>query len=510
MLQAAATNFTKALTDIVQRLIADEFDRRSVVAVPLAIEGEPKQTSEEVNAVAAVEQAVSDAPRPEQQRSEVTVLLWSSEITAYMGNDSWMSRTQALAKVWRRTHEASYRDTHEKWLLRGQKPLHVTSKQVLAVGAGLGPRGGNTKPRYSADPFVGVQSAADVEKFRRTRSQKDLSRLYRGKGKLLEEETALLFEREIGQPVELRNAGVFWDATTAAGQGGLRPLQSVRPPGPILAPGPYNILGEVDGCLLQPPFANVPVEFKLRMGAQGVSNSIPFKDIVQVQSYMEMLDAERALHVQRAFGTSTVVSTIVERDRDLWTSKILPAIEEFVCDVRKLLRGCYGDEELRHTVLRSVESSKAPPLQEASAIFWHEEEPKEKMGVDHATATSPILAYLPDVPCIPREDLAPQTETRREEPPFKLWHKSADVHLAVRAETVSRQRRSQQKRPLDMDTDISVELTAVEKEKNKKKRQIPTPAFLVPSAIAMANYNLRSNSQFTSSRKRKVKEISQH
>ena len=406
MLQAAALEVAKTMTDFVQLLVAEEISRfreefqsqqqklsnLAPSSASVAVTAEDAGTVEPTLLTLAALALPSDLPSSPNTEiatepstsaaaNEVTVLLWSSEITAYMGNDAWLSRTQALARVWKRTHEPSFRDAHSSWQLRGQCPLLHAS-----VGA--------QERARAKDPFLGVQTAADVEKFRSTQPQRDVSKLYREKGKLLEEETALLLEKELGQNVELRNAGVFWQPTAAKG---LRPLFSKRPPGPIVTPGPYTILGEVDGCLLQEPFQNVPVEFKLRMGAHGVSNSIPFKDIVQVQSYMEMLDAERSLHVQRAFGTAKVTTTIIERDRDLWANKIQPAIEEFVCDIRRLLRGCFADDDFRHTVFRSVEPSRPQSRRAvATANLWgYDEEgsvvdqmPRPARGVH----TSPILS----------------------------------------------------------------------------------------------------------------------
>jgi hypothetical protein len=351
MLHAAATELTKTVLDAVQRMVEEEVKRRL----------EPTQGTAEVGCGAP-----SVSPIPVQSaRNEVTVVLWSSEIASYLNADSWQTRTQALGKVWKRTHECSFRDAREKWLLRGQKPMFVTSKHVMAeaeavtataTASGSAPA---RKRRYAADPFVGVQTAADVERFRLEKSAKDVLNLYKTKGKLLEDDTARLFEKVIGQPVEHRNAGVIWES----GYSGIRRPLTVRPAGPIVDPGPYVVMGELDGCLVTPPFENVPVEFKLRMGSQGVSATIPYRDILQVQSYMEIMGADRALHVQRSFGSPTVMTTTVEKDQEMWDTKIAPGMEAFVCDVRKLLRGSLADEEFRHVVLSAVETTIAlPPI----------------------------------------------------------------------------------------------------------------------------------------------------
>lgn len=350
MIHAAATELTKTVLDAVQRMVEDEVKRRMMQ--PATSASEP-----------ALE---ADAPQPAPARSEATVVLWSSEIASYMNADSWQTRVQALGKVWKRTHECSFRDAREKWLLRGQKPMFVTNKQLLAEAtAAADPDTEVKKKKYAVDPYVGVQTAADVEKFKLEKSSREVLNLYKTKGKLLEEDTARLFEKVIGQPVDHRNAGVIWEP----GFSGLRRTLSVRPAGPIVDPGPFVIMGELDGCLLQPPFENVPVEFKLRMGSKGISDTIPYRDILQVQSYMEIMGADKALHVQRAFGSQAVITTTVEKDQHMWDTKICPAIEGFVCDVRKLLRGSLADEEFRHVVLAAVETAvPLPPIMKTRVL----------------------------------------------------------------------------------------------------------------------------------------------
>lgn len=323
MLQAAATDLTKVIMESVKTMVDAEVKRQLGSAVPV--------------------------PRS----AEVTVVLWSSEIAAYLGDDAWLSRPQILAKVWKRSHEGSYRDAHDKWLLRGKKPLRLTNKQILSEGLGEMLAASTCSTKQSTDPYLKVQTSEDVERFRKDHSQKEVLKLYRTKGKLLEEETSQLFAESINQPVSLRNAAVLWDPSLNAGE--LRQDPSVRPLGPILTPGPYVITGEMDACLTSPPFVNTPVEFKLRMS--GIPSSVPFRDIVQLHSYMAMMGSKKGFLVQRAFGSAAVDTTILDWDEELWCGKILPAVETIVCDVRKLLRGSLADEELRHQVFSSSETA---------------------------------------------------------------------------------------------------------------------------------------------------------
>ncbi len=350
MLQAATAALAESVATAIQAMVDEELTRRreagnDAAAVPVPV-------------------PVSN-PNPNPVRNEPTVTLWSSEIGAYMGRDTWTSKLQALAKVWRRTHEPSYREAHVLWLARGQKPLRVTSKQVMAAllrddETDVG--GGGDKKRKRCMPsnkYFKVQTVADVVDFRARQTPKDVLALYKEKGVLLEEDTAQLFSRITGHAVEMRNAGVTWSPDGSVGA--LRECPSVRPVGPILDPGAYTIVGEVDGVLCAPPpHGNTPVEIKVRMC--GIPATIPFKDVAQVHSYMAMLGATQAFHVQRAFATDEVKTTTVQWNAALWDKEITPALEAFVCDVRKLLRGALSDEQLRHDVFASVETIPAPPM----------------------------------------------------------------------------------------------------------------------------------------------------
>lgn len=327
MLQAAAADLTQVIMESVRQMVEAEVKRHLDAATPVP-----------------------------PSRNEATVVLWSSELAAYMDTDPWQTRLAVLAKVWRRSHEGSYRSARESWLARGKRPLHVTSKHVMASN---GEKAAASTPptRVYTDPYVRIQTPADVSTFRAERPAKDVLKLYRTKGKLLEEETALLFSESIQQPVGLRNAAVIWQPVGS--NSGLRTEPSVRALGPIVTPGPYVLQGEIDACLTQPPFANVPVEFKLRM--TGIPSTIPLRDIAQLHSYMAMMGSSRGFLVQRAFGSDAVDASIVQWDEALWTGKIVPAMEAVVCDTRRLMRGAIIDEELRHTVLLAAETCAPPP-----------------------------------------------------------------------------------------------------------------------------------------------------
>lgn len=294
-------------------------------------------------------------------KNEPVIKLWPAEVAAYLGKDSRMSRDEALAAVWRRTHETSMHKVHKEWVGRGMTPKRVTQADVEACVVGEGRDGGGPVTPHVSRPakFSHILTKEDMRQFCADQgtSKASIQSMYLEKGRTSEDETAALLSKVMKQDLALRNSASYW--RPGVGAVAMDRAHEVRRPGPITDPGPYAFMGEVDGWLTEEPYKDVIVEIKTRMN--GIPDAIPIKDILQVQTYMMMHDKERALHVQRAFATSVVVVNEIKRNKELWASTVEPAIVQFVCDVRKLLRGSVEDELIRHRVLSAVERS-SPPL----------------------------------------------------------------------------------------------------------------------------------------------------
>lgn len=291
-------------------------------------------------------------------RHEPTVELWPSEVNAYLGyKGGFLTRTEALARVWRRTNDANFTAAREQWLARGRVPR---KQSVKRDGAADGASGGSDSLARQLeclrDPYPKVLTPEDVDRFRAAHSPEDVSRLYRSKGRTMEPYIVSLFEDKVKQPVLLRNTALYWsDAMEGAGVIGAK--SCARPPGPILDPGEFVLKGEVDGAIMDGPKQYAPVECKLRLKAP--TTGVPTSELLQIQAYLAALNAERGFHVQHVLGTHEVLHHTVWRNRSLWTNTVMPALRKFVCDVRRLLRGDLTDEALRHEVLYAAE--KSPP-----------------------------------------------------------------------------------------------------------------------------------------------------
>ena len=282
---------------------------------------------------------------------ECVVSLWASETAAYIGQDTWMSRDKALATVWKRTNEAH---------------MHVVQNIWRAHGGCL-PDDSNTgkdvRQRLAKvfDPFPHVATIQDVEEFRRTSKASDVLKLYKAKGQVFEETLATEFSKTVFQPIMLRNTSVIWSSTTQIAVP--KPTTHVRAAEEsITDPGPFQIVGEVDGWLCSPPYENTIVEFKLRCSR--ISDKIPFRDYAQVQTYLHVHDIPEAMYVQGLLGSREMKVESIGRDERVWQDTIFPGLQMFVCDVRRILRGAKQDLALQSRVLASLteESHKAAPM----------------------------------------------------------------------------------------------------------------------------------------------------
>jgi hypothetical protein len=283
---------------------------------------------------------------------EATVTLWSSEVGAYLGKDSWSSRDKALGNVWRRANDAHFRCVQDVWRTAGCRFGQADTADTAA------------RMRATFDPFPNVKTVEDVAAFRANASPDQVLKLYKSKGCLFEDEVAKLFGASIQQRVELRHTAVAWRSDLAAGVSADQRM--CRPPGPITDPGLFTIVGEVDGWLLQPPYSNTIVEFKVRM--QKIPALAPDRDILQIQTYMNINNVDHAIYVQNLFGTAELQVQSMKRDVHMWETEVLPGLREFVCDVRRLLRGDTGDKALQHRVLLAHETDQHPFLRSCPTV----------------------------------------------------------------------------------------------------------------------------------------------
>ena len=279
-------------------------------------------------------------PSAARAYSEPSITLWASELASYMGlESSFQNRLKALGGVWRRTNEAQYRAVLTHWRANGCMIQ------------------GSTASRFLHDPFPAVTTVEQVRNFCKTHTTSDISKLYKAKGRLFEDELVARFAASIQQDVDCRHAAVTWRSDNDH-DSAMRVPSACRAPGLLIDPGAFTIVGEVDGCITQGPYAGAIVEIKLRL--QELRQDIPTRDYMQIQAYMHLFRTNIAFYVQGLFGTEQLLVKPVERNVAEWNDVIMPALRMFVCDVRRLLRGAPEDAALRSAVLQECNSDPLP------------------------------------------------------------------------------------------------------------------------------------------------------
>ena len=269
----------------------------------------------------AIRKALTDLERVViNAATEPTVVLWPTELAHIVGWDTRQSRDSVMAEVWRRSHYASFR---------------------AACGV--------LKPAVDKYPMVKTQE--DLAVLRRVAPASEMQKVYAAKGRFMETHIVQLLSRRLGTDVTHRHTAF---ACRSAGVGAaLQKCAPPRPPGPITDPGPYAIVGEIDGWTTDTNGTPLIFEVKTRFTGPP-SSDISRAEWLQLQAYLNAHGVDTGLHVQCAFGSDELLVTTVARDDSTWRDVIVPALVAFVCEVRALFRGTPEDEPLRQRVLATT------------------------------------------------------------------------------------------------------------------------------------------------------------
>jgi hypothetical protein len=288
-------------------------------------------------------------------RGGPTVALFPSQLGAVLGLDPYLPRDVVLGQTWMRTNSTNYRAAAAAWTARDRQPL--TRPRDNDGGGSSGGAGGAGGASWTTptDPAPDVLSADAMRAWCRNKSKKEVGVMYCAKGHVGEQATVELLEREGGLTLTQRNGAVWWHRD---GSGGFRDDAGGSPAGPVSddppPPGDYALSGQVDAAITDAATgALVPVEIKTRM--RRLAGAVRDREWLQIQAYIQALKAPYGLLVERVQGDDAVVRTRIERDDARWAAEVVPAMDTFVQEVRRLLRGGLGsDDALRHQVLTAV------------------------------------------------------------------------------------------------------------------------------------------------------------
>ena len=271
-----------------------------------------------------------------------TVRIRASAVSSILGVDPYTPRASALADAWEHACPESYYRCLQRWRGRpDEDKFHASEEEKLAI--------------------------ASLARFLQSRCS-------------------------VHSELELVEGGACcaWAPDTP-----VHVREQSLPEGLILDPGPWEIVGAVDGAARDPTTGAVEalIEVKTRASPRTMHEFIPDKDFVQVQTYMAMSGVQACWYVQQlsqrylhreAFASCQEKTRIqlVEFDAAVWAQTILPAVEDFVRDVRRLIRGSRADARLRAAVF-NLAVDRSPRLPRKVPERLVDEPPVDRLPVLH-------------------------------------------------------------------------------------------------------------------------------
>jgi hypothetical protein len=96
----------------------------------------------------------------------------------------------------------------------------------------------------------------------------------------------------------------------------------------------YSVVGKIDRIEERPDGSRTLVEIKNR--TRGLFNKVYDYEMIQIQTYLQMLDLEDARLVEQY--NSQVNSMPVKRDRDMWDNVIVPGLNAFCEELHAVVK----------------------------------------------------------------------------------------------------------------------------------------------------------------------------
>lgn len=240
-----------------------------------------------------------------------------------MGKHPKESRAKLLVEYWTKIDPDGYYKVLEnaKYLLDSPHSLEGALEQALASASGSSRE---AQVKSAAAFSARVKSAMDGLLNNIPPSFSSVAAMKQGicrmKGRRHEGQAIRKFEAARGVQVSKESTSATYlanDATTHYDPEGL--------------PNFWKFYGKLDGRVDD----DTIVEIKTRIF--GVGEHIPLQDTLQMQSYMQMFDALKCIHVEYHADSGRLRDRTVLRNVAQWKTEIYPAITTFVKDLQALL-----------------------------------------------------------------------------------------------------------------------------------------------------------------------------
>lgn len=165
------------------------------------------------------------------------------------------------------------------------------------------------------DIICNVQDKVQLQRVAHT---KDTVETNKKMGRACEKLAISMFEKE-------RNVRVIYNNTSMLYDMGNRRFE------PCGISNRWRLKGVLDGKLDD----DTIIEVKTRR--YNIKDVIPAQDMYQIQTYMEMFNAQKCVHIEYHEPSRTVHERIIMRDTHMWETEIRPGIEKFVKNIHMLL-----------------------------------------------------------------------------------------------------------------------------------------------------------------------------
>ena len=231
------------------------------------------------------------------------VVIKASDVAACVGLHSYKSRGEVMDDMWKKNYSVTFTgETREDRNLRAVEDSAEAKKMLDAV-LSLKPKNSDEVKELvqasceiikSSDSMTGDQKAMVCDHIRKM--------VYTTHGTNSEDTTADLDEAELHKD----DSFYTYPVTTIKGTS-------------------YEIVGRIDRYQLMPDGSKQLVEIKNR--AKGLFNKVRVYEMIQVQTYLQMLDLKDARLIEQ-FNNERKHYTI-ERDQTSWDENVYPKLVEF-------------------------------------------------------------------------------------------------------------------------------------------------------------------------------------
>jgi len=246
----------------------------------------------------------------ETKISEITVkkvIIKASEVAACIGKNPYKRPHEVLDEMWKKYSPDTFKGTTKTDRANAALDKSEVAKTIMISAVQSNPENSEEAEKIFKEAAVQIQSNPDISKSDKKEILDHIrSKVYTSFGTKSEDKTADKVESD--EKVKLIRDDNFYRFEVTC-------IEGTR----------YIIVGKIDRIEEKEDGTRVLVEIKNR--TRGLFNEIKAYEMIQVQTYLQMLGLQKARLVEQ-YNTDTR-SNDIERDDKLWNTLVLPGLVEF-------------------------------------------------------------------------------------------------------------------------------------------------------------------------------------